>query len=122
MFKSIMATIPASDIDRAKKWYSDKLGLEPDQEGEGGLMYDTGGTQFLLYASSFAGTNQATTATWIVDDVEAAVGDLKGRGVAFEDYDFPGLKTVDGIAATPEGKSAWFKDSEGNILAVSSMP
>ena len=123
MFKTVMATIPATDLERAKAWYRDKLGLEPKQDigGEGGAVYSAGDAQFLLYQSQFAGTNQATAASWVVDDLEATVKDLRSRGVTFEEYDFPGLTTVDGIAETPEGKGAWFKDSEGNILAVSDM-
>ena len=121
MFTSLIATLPASDLDRARSWYRDKLGLEPAQDGEGGVMYDTGGVRFMLYPSQFAGTNQATAASWEVDDFDSAVADLRSRGVTFEEYDLPGLKTVDGIADSPEGKAAWFKDSEGNILALSTM-
>jgi predicted enzyme related to lactoylglutathione lyase len=113
-------TIPASDIGRARRFYSEKLGLEPARDGEDGLVYETGkGTGFLLYESQFAGTNQATAMGWQVTDFDAAVEELRSRGVTFEDYDFPGFKTENGIMTMPNGmRGAWFKDSEGNILAV----
>lgn len=117
----LIATLPASDMARAKSFYADKLGLEPVEDGEYEAWYETGGARFLLYMSGFAGTNQATAAGFVVDDVEATVAELKGRGVAFEEYDFDELKTVDGIATTEDGtKAAWFKDSEGNIVSIAS--
>lgn len=115
------ATIPASDLARAKAYYSEKLGLEPSREVEfgGGYFYSTGNSEFLLYPSAYAGTNQATAASWRVGDIDAAVADLKSRGVVFEEYDFDEFKTVNSIAQTPDGsRGAWFKDSEGNILSV----
>lgn len=117
------ASLPASDIERAKAFYRDKLGLTPAEEpGDGGAFYDTGGARFLLYPSGFAGTNQATAAGWQVDDIEAVVAGLKANGVEFQEYDFDELKTVDGIATLPNGiKGAWFNDSEGNILSVFQM-
>ena len=115
-----IATIPATDIDRARRWYADKLGLEPVQEDEEGLQYETGkGTGFLLYPSQFAGTNQATAMGWRVVEFDAEIEELRRRGVQFEEYDLPGLTTTNGVATMPDGrKGAWFKDSEGNILAV----
>ena len=116
------AAIPAADLERARRWYGDKLGLEPQGGDEGGLRYETGkGTGFLLYPSSFAGTNQATAMGWSVADFDGEIAELRRRGITFEDYDMPGLKTEDGVATLPDGsgRSAWFKDSEGNILAVS---
>lgn len=115
----ILPTIPARDLDRARVWYEDKLGLTPDQEPPGALRYRVGeNTWFLLFSSSGAGTVQHQAAAWVVEDLEAEVAELRGRGVAFEEYDMPGLRTVDGIAATPVGKGAWFKDSEGNVLTM----
>jgi catechol 2,3-dioxygenase-like lactoylglutathione lyase family enzyme len=115
----IIATLPAEDIDRARAWYEEKLGLKPSREQPDGLMYDCGnGTQFLLYPTSFAGSAKNTLAAWTVDDIEAEMSDLRSRGVVFEEYDFPGLKTVDGVADFEGGKGAWFKDSEGSILAL----
>ncbi len=117
---SLEASLPASDFQRAKDFYRDKLGLKPTEEmGEGGAFYQTGSSRFLLYPSAFAGTNQATAAAWEVDDIEAVVAGLRKNGVEFQEYDFDELKTVDGIAALPEGqKAAWFTDSEGNILGL----
>ena len=117
----IAATLPASDMERAKAWYSSVLQLEPKEITEdGSAWYEVGGTSFLVYASQFAGTNQATAAAIGVDDVEATVKELKARGAVFEDYDFgEDFRTVDGILTNPSGrKMAWLKDSEGNILGI----
>ncbi|RZV43280.1 MAG: VOC family protein [Acidimicrobiia bacterium] len=117
------ASLPASDIERAKAFYRDKLGLTPAEETEdGGAFYDTGGARFMVYPSGFAGTNQATAAGWQVDDIESVVAGLTANGVVFQEYDFDELKTVDGIATLPNGiKGAWFTDSEGNILSLFQM-
>ncbi len=114
-----VATIAVTDIDRAKKFYEDVLGLKAIDERSDGVRYAAGqGTYFLVYPSQFAGTNQATTMSFVVDDVEKAVAEMRDRGVVFEEYDFPGLKTVNGIAEIQGEKGAWFKDPDGNILAV----
>jgi len=121
---SMVATLPAADIDRAKAWYADKLDLKPVEVTENGeSWYEIGGTRFLLYPSQFAGTNQATAAGLVVEDFDASVDELKGRGVTFEDYDFgEDFRTVDGVFTAPDGfKGAWFKDSEGNILSVTNV-
>lgn len=120
---TLHASLPAADLDRARAWYSEKLGLEPVQSGLGGeLRYESGGTTFGVYRSDFAGTNQATAALLVVNDFDAAIADLRGRGVSFEDYDFGDeFRTANGIMETPDGKAAWFKDSEGNILAIGSF-
>jgi catechol 2,3-dioxygenase-like lactoylglutathione lyase family enzyme len=119
----IIPTVPAADIDRARAWYEEKLGLKPSQERPDGLMYDCGeGSQFLLYPTSFAGTAQNTLVAWRVGDIQAEMSDLRGRGVVFEEYDFPGLKTVDGVADVEGLKGSWFKDSEGNTLALAQEP
>ena len=117
----IAASLPAADIDRAKAWYASILKLEPSKTDESGdVWYELEGTRMLLYASQFAGTNQATAAAFGVTDVEATVAELRARGAKFEDYDFgEEFRTVDGILTTPDGqKAAWLKDSEGNILAI----
>ena len=120
--KSVEATLPASDFERAKAWYAGTLGLTPVQEDQGGAWYEIEGTRFLLYPSQFAGTNKATSAGFTVDDVEETVAELRERGLTFEEYELPGLKTENGVATleTERGttKAAWFKDSEGNILSV----
>jgi catechol 2,3-dioxygenase-like lactoylglutathione lyase family enzyme len=116
-----VATLPAVDIDRAKAWYRDKLGLEPLEEHEGAVVYRAGPSTFQLYPTQNAGTAQNTLGAWYADDVEAVVAELRSRGVEFEEYDFPGLKTEDGIADLGFERSAWFKDSEGNTLAIAQL-
>ena len=123
MFKdsNIIAVLPAKDINRAKEFYRDKLGIEPsDSMEEGSLMYRCGqGTGFLVYQTENAGTAKNTQLGWETEDLEREMEELRGRGVVFEDYDFPGLKTENGVATADWGKAAWFLDSEGNILNVS---
>jgi predicted enzyme related to lactoylglutathione lyase len=114
----VHSTIPASDIERAKAFYRDKLGLEPEEELPGGIWYRAGGIRFLLYPTPSAGTAQNTAVGFAVDDIGKVVAELKERGVVFEEYDFPGLKTVDSIADTGPIRAAWLKDSEGNILGI----
>ena len=121
----MFATLPAADMARAKEWYRDKLDLKPVEEAPmGEAMYETGGPRFMLYPSPNAGTNQATAAGFTVDDFDAAVAELRSNGVVFEEYDFgEGMATVDGVITMPDGrKGAWFKDSEGNILALAQTP
>ena len=116
----IVPYIPVKDMVRARKFYEEKIGLKPKQEYAGGVVYECGkGSWVFMYPTPNAGTSRASTAFWAVDDVAAEVAQLKSKGVTFEDYDMPGLKTVDGIATGGGAKTAWFKDSEGNILAVS---
>jgi len=116
----IVPYIPVKDIARARKFYEEKIGLKPTEEYAGGVIYECGkGSWVFMYPSAGAGTSRASTAFWAVDDVAAEVAALKSRGVTFEEYDMPGIKTVDGIATGGGAKTAWFKDSEGNILAVS---
>ena len=115
------AQLPASDSKRAQKFYQEKLGLKLLEDlGDGGARFDGGGgTTFYVYPSQFAGTNQATALGFEVDDIEKTVEVLSGNGVKFEQYDLPGLKTDSkGIAAIEGWKGAWFKDTEGNILAL----
>jgi catechol 2,3-dioxygenase-like lactoylglutathione lyase family enzyme len=112
------AALPVEDLERARAFYRDKLGLAPAEENPGGLLYRLGGGgEFLLYPSR----NRPGGHTQInvnVSDVAALVADLKDRGVVFEEYDCPGLKTVEGIATTGPHRSAWFKDSEGNLIGL----
>ncbi len=116
---SFAATIPAKDLDRARKFYEDVLGCEVVQDVPSGITYRSGDSFFDLYPTEFAGTAQHTLGGFYVDDIEAAVDDLAAKGVAFEQYDFPGLKTNEkGIADLGGERSAWFKDPEGNILAI----
>jgi len=116
----IVPYIPVADVARARKFYEDKIGLTPRETYAGGVIYECGnGSWVFMYPSPGAGTSKASTAFWTVGDVAAEVAELKGRGVKFEEYDMPGLKTADGIATAGGAKTAWFKDSEGNILAIS---
>jgi len=116
----IIAYVPVSDLARARNFYEGKLGFRPLESNEVGAMYEAGkGSRFFAYKSSGAGTNKASTAFWDVANLEAEMADLKKRGIVFENYDTPEVKTVDGIATGGGAKTAWFKDSEGNILAIS---
>ena len=120
---NLIAVLPASDLGRAKAWYAEKFDVKPVEEHERELWYETGSTRWLLYQSGFAGTNQATSAGFLVDDVAATVAELRGRGVEFQEYDLPELKTVDGVATTSDGtRAAWFTDSEGNIVSIATTP
>jgi predicted enzyme related to lactoylglutathione lyase len=113
------AYIPARDGARARRFYEDKVGLRPGPESAGGVVYEFGrGTACFLYPTPNAGTSQASQAFWQVTDIEREVADLKSRGVTFEDYDAPGMKTEDSIATAGGAKAAWFRDSEGNIMAL----
>jgi predicted enzyme related to lactoylglutathione lyase len=115
----IIPYIPAADVSRARRFYEQKVGLSPREEVAGGVVYECGGGSWIfLYPSGGAGTSQASQAFWQVEDLEAEVADLRKRGVVFEEYDLPGLKTVNGIATGGGTKAAWFKDTEGNIMAL----
>ena len=115
----IIPYIPVADLDRARKFYEQTLEFEPKEEGEGGVFYESGkGSSFFMYISEGAGTSKASTAFWDVEDVDSEVAELKARGVVFEEYDMPGMKMENSIATGGGAKAAWFKDSEGNILAV----
>jgi predicted enzyme related to lactoylglutathione lyase len=115
----IVPYIPATDVARARSFYERKVGLVPRQEVAGGVVYECGkGSWVFLYPSAGAGTSKASQAFWQVQDVEAEVTELRGKGVVFEEYDMPGMKTVNGIATAGGAKAAWFKDTEGNILAL----
>jgi catechol 2,3-dioxygenase-like lactoylglutathione lyase family enzyme len=111
------------DLERAKRFYEEVLGLEPEGGFEGELIsYRSGGTSLNVYRSEFAGTNKATAVTWEVDDVPATAAALKAKGVAFEHYEMPGMR-LEGDVHTPEGggmQVAWFKDPDGNILNLAS--
>ena len=111
--------IAVKDLDRAKTFYQDTLGLEVDNEwGEEGVTLKSGGTLVNVYRSEFAGTNKATALNFDVDDIEMEVSELKGKGIFFEHYDLDGLRK-EGDIYTAEGmKTAWFKDPDGNILSL----
>lgn len=112
-------TIAVKDIEAAKKFYGDVLGLKQKNENEGGVMYQSGSGGVFVYPSEFAGTNQATYANWSVDDLDGLVSDLKSKGVEFKQYDnMPGITHDGDIHSMGEFKMAWFTDPDGNILAI----
>ena len=113
----IYAYIPAKDVARARAFYEQTLGFKPGREFAGGVYYDCAGTSIYLYQTPNAGTSKASQAFWKVTDLEAEVAELKRRGVALEKYDLPGTD-ADGITTGGGAKAAWFKDSEGNIMAI----
>jgi catechol 2,3-dioxygenase-like lactoylglutathione lyase family enzyme len=123
----VVTRIPTQDLDRARRFYADKLGLEPSEERPGGLLYRCAEGEFALFGSAGRSPGTFTQMAFDVDDLDAIVAELKARGVVFEEVDVPGLETVDGIAEvsgnypSKGGKgehAAWFRDSEGNMLGI----
>ncbi len=115
----IYAYIPAVDVARARRFYEDKLGFKPKGEQAGGVIYEFANkTACFLYPTPNAGTSKASQAFWQVDDVDREIAELKARGVEFENYDMPGEKSASGAISAGGAKAAWFKDTEGNILAL----
>jgi catechol 2,3-dioxygenase-like lactoylglutathione lyase family enzyme len=118
--EAVGAMIAAADLGRAKAWYADKLSLAPIAESDGVVLtYASGNSKFNVYQTELAGTAKNTVAVWRFKGVRDEVARLRARGVEFEDYDFGEEKTVGGILSDADGNvNAWFKDSEGNILAL----
>ena len=123
----VATRIPVQDLQRARAFYAEKLGLEPSEERPGGLLYRCGEGEFALFESAGAASGDHTQMGWEVEDIEATVEWLRARGVVFEEYDIPGLRTVNGIAEVAGNypskggvgeKAAWFRDSEGNLFGV----
>jgi catechol 2,3-dioxygenase-like lactoylglutathione lyase family enzyme len=116
----LYAYIPARDLDRARRFYEGRLAFKPDAATNGGVVYRFGGgTACFLYPTPNAGTSQASQAFWSVADVDREIEALKARGVLFETYDdMPGERSPSGAVTAGGAKGAWFKDSEGNILAL----
>lgn len=114
----IHATLPATDLERAKRFYTEKLGLTAESEAPEGIFYRSGDTRFLVFPSGGTASGTHTQLSWTVDDIETEVAALKARGVIFEEYDFPSLSTINGVASMGPVKIAWMKDSEGNLLSV----
>ena len=124
---AVATRLPAGDLTRARKFYAEKLGLEPADERPGGLLYRCAGGEFVVFESTGTSPGAFTQMGFEVEDIEAAVAELRERGVVFEEVDLPGMRTVDGIAdiagnyaiknATGE-RGAWFRDSEGNLLGL----
>ena len=115
----IFAYLPVKDLARARQFYEQKLGFKPKSEQNDGVIYEFADhTACFMYTTPNAGTSRASQAFWQVKDVESEMAELRRKGVVFEEYDMPGLKTKDGIAVGAGAKAAWFKDPEGNILAI----
>lgn len=114
-----MATIAVKNLKAARKFYEDKLGFKAvHTEGEEAVTYKSGKSQLLVYRSQYAGTNKATAASWMVKDVDGLVKDLKVMGIAFEHYDMPGVTLKGDLHVAGKHKNAWFKDPDGNIIAL----
>ncbi len=115
----LYAYLPARDLSRARAFYEGQLGFKPKCELAGGVIYEFADhTACFLYPTPNAGTSKASQAYWMVHDIEREVAELRARGVKFEEYDLPGMEFREGVASGVGGKAAWFKDSEGNILAL----
>jgi catechol 2,3-dioxygenase-like lactoylglutathione lyase family enzyme len=122
----VATRLPVHDLGRARAFYAEKLGLEPVEERDGGLRYVLASGEFALFQSAGAPSGDHTQIGFEVDDIEATVSELRARGVVFEEYDLPRLRTVDGIAEVAGNypskgvgeRGAWFRDSEGNLLAI----
>jgi catechol 2,3-dioxygenase-like lactoylglutathione lyase family enzyme len=117
----VVPMLAASNLERARAWYAEKLGLEPSREYDGELLvYRSGQTHLSIYGTPSAGTARNTVAEWHVDDLRAEVAALRARGVVFEEYHFGGARTIDGVMRDPSDGSlnAWFTDSEGSILGL----
>lgn len=118
--KPVMATIAVNGLEKAKIFYEKTLGLTSNgSEDPGGIFYTSGDTNIYVYTSEFAGTNKATSASWIVgDEIENVIKDLEAKGIKFETYDMPNVKREGVIHVMGELKTAWFKDPDGNILNI----
>ena len=113
-----MAVLPASDLERARRFWSDVFGLTPVRSDMGGDFYVVGGLPLLVYETQFAGTAQNTSFGLFTDDLDRDMASLRERGVTFNDYDLPGLKTENGVVDMDGERGAWFNDSEGNIISI----
>ncbi|HEV2218438.1 MAG TPA: VOC family protein [Candidatus Dormibacteraeota bacterium] len=115
------ATLPAKDLTRAKSFYVDRLGLIVQSEDDTGVHFVVGGSRFRLFRSSGSAAGSHTQLALVVPDIDANVEALRARGVSFEEYDYPTLKTVGGIADLGYARAAWLKDSEGNLLGIAQV-
>ncbi len=117
-----IATVAVRNIEAARKFYEATLALKPTRSEEPGVVgYKSGKATVLVYESQYAGTNKATAVTWAVEDLEGVIRDLKAKGVRFEHYDLPGTTRKGDVHGTGKTKAAWFKDPDGNILALVSQ-
>ncbi|WP_284740942.1 VOC family protein [Amycolatopsis sp. RTGN1] len=115
--------LPTQDLERARRWYSEKLGLEPVEEREGGLRYEGASGVFCLYASAGASDGSFTQAGFYIDDLEATVAALRERGVVFEEYGDDGIVEIRGNYPSKGSgeRAAWFRDSEGNLIGLAQV-
>jgi catechol 2,3-dioxygenase-like lactoylglutathione lyase family enzyme len=120
--KEAAANIAVKNLERAKKFYEDILGLtQIGAEGQEVIVFKSGNSTVYVYQSQYAGTNQATAITWVVgEDIEEVVQQLKAKGVVFEHYDMPGVTREDDVHVAGNMKVAWFKDPDGNLLNIAS--
>ena len=117
--KKAVANVAVKDLDVARKFYKNTLGLTPVHEEDHELVvFRSGRSEINVYRSDYAGTNKATAVTWTVDNVKEEVADLKSKGVTFEHYDMPGMTRDGDVYVSGDMKVAWFKDPDGNILNV----
>ena len=123
----VATRLPAQDLERARAFYSEKLGLDPLEERPGGLRYKCGEGEFVLFQSSGASSGDHTQMAFDVEDIEATIADLQARGLTFEEFEMSGMETVDGITEVPGNypskggkgeRAVWFRDSEGNLLGM----
>jgi catechol 2,3-dioxygenase-like lactoylglutathione lyase family enzyme len=120
--EQVIAVLPASDLGRARQFYTDKLGLTPIEDNMTGLFFQiSAGNAFLVYEAAGSASGQHTQAGFLVSDLDAAMSDLRSRGVTFEEYDIPGVHTEKAVVTFPNGRGAFFKDSEGNILGLNEL-
>ena len=120
--KDAAANIAVKNLETAKKFYEDTLGLtQMGAEGQEVIVYKSGNSTVNVYQSQYAGTNQATAVTWMVgEDIEGVVQQLKAKGIIFEHYDMPGVTREGDVHIAGDMKVAWFKDPDGNILNIAS--
>ena len=122
MLKEAIPVLPASDLDRARAFYHDAFGFDPVEVRDGDLVYrPKAGIAFEVYSTPNAGSAKNTQMCFITDDLESDMRQLRDRGIVFEDYDFPGLTTVDGVAEMDGERTAWFRDSEGNYICLGQL-
>ena len=121
MLKELHAALPAADIRRARLFYHDTLGLEPDEERPGSLMYHPVQGSFEIYETDDVGTVGTSQMGWLTDDLDSEMEQLRARGVVFEKLDLPGVKTARGVARMPDARAAWFRDTEGNLLCITQL-
>jgi catechol 2,3-dioxygenase-like lactoylglutathione lyase family enzyme len=120
--KDAVATVAVKNLDSARRFYEQTLGLTKVMENEEVLAFTSGKSTLFVYRSQYAGTNKATAVTWVTDDIEETVNTLKGRGVSFEHYDLPNLSRQGDLHVAGTMKTAWFKDPDGNIFSLVTPP